>query len=103
MEFTYTSAFESWIQNLRDRQAHKRIMYRLNRCQAVGRVVGDLHPVGGGINEMRFDFGPGYRVYFAQKGTKLVLLLAGGEKHGQNRDIHKARVLLQEMKEDGQW
>jgi putative addiction module killer protein len=103
MEFIYTSDFESWIQDLRDKQARKCIMYRLNRCQTAGRIVGDTHPVGGGVSELRFDFGPGYRVYFAQKESTLILLLAGGEKHGQNRDIRRARVLLQEMKEDGQW
>jgi putative addiction module killer protein len=58
---------------------------------------GDVRPVGEGVSEMRIDYGPGYRVYFTRRGDALVVLLAGGDKRGQSRDIHAARVLAKNV------
>lgn len=103
MQIIRTKRFDSWLSHLRDGQAARRISYRLQRCGIAGKVVGDAHPAGGGVSEMRFHFGPGYRVYFAQKESRLILLLAGGEKHSQNQDIKTARLLLKQMEVEGRW
>ena len=62
-------------------------------------LLGDVKPVGGGVAELRVDYGPGYRVYFAQRGRLLVLLLCGGTKHGQQRDIAKAQTLAASLED----
>lgn len=59
--------------------------------------LGDVRPVGGGVSEMRIDYGPGYRVYFIERGAMLVILLAGGDKHTQSRDIETARELARNL------
>jgi putative addiction module killer protein len=94
---TKTREFETWIGSLRDRRAAARIGIRLDRL-AFG-YFGDVKPVGGGISEIRIDHGPGYRVYFAQKGDIAVLLLCGGDKDSQARDIRKARNLFKDWSE----
>lgn len=66
-------------------------------------MVGDAHPVGDGVNEMRFHFGSGYRVYFAQKRNRVILLLVGGDKSSQKQDILHAIGILDELKEAGRW
>ncbi len=81
--------FELWLDTLRDRQARARIKKRLDRV-SLGNL-GDFKPVGEGVLELRIDYGPGYRVYFAQLGTTIVLLLCGGDKSTQNQDIPKAQ------------
>ena len=73
---------------LRDRNAIARIKSRIDRLQL--GLLGDARPVGEGVSEMRIDYGAGYRVYFVQRGTKVVVLLAGGDKRTQTRDIEKA-------------
>ena len=86
-----TEAFSQWFASLRDRQARARINTRIRRL-SLGNP-GDVKPVGEGVSELRIDYGPGYRVYFAQRGQTLVILLAGGVKHTQDRDIRIAQEL----------
>jgi len=86
-----TQQFKDWLAGLRDRQARARITVRLARL-AEGNA-GDIKSVGGGIAELRIDHGPGYRVYLTQRGSVLVILLVGGDKTTQDRDIATARQL----------
>ena len=80
--------FEDWMTSLRDQRARARIRTRIDRVQ-LGNL-GNCEPVGGGVSELKIDYGPGYRVYFGQVGTKLVILLCGGDKSSQSEDIKKA-------------
>lgn len=91
IEIRKTEAFERWFTGLRDRSAVARIKSRIDRLQL--GLFGDVKPVGGGISEMRIDYGPGYRIYFIQRGREVVILLAGGDKRTQSRDIEKALEL----------
>ncbi|MDY4678389.1 type II toxin-antitoxin system RelE/ParE family toxin [Bifidobacterium tsurumiense] len=68
-----TDEYEAWFRSLRDHDAKPRIAIRLRRCLGAGRPVGDIKPVGDGVFEMRFHMGPGYRVYFATKGSEIIL------------------------------
>ena len=88
IEVRKTEMFERWFIGLRDRNAIARIKSRIDRLQL--GLLGDARPVGEGVSEMRIDYGAGYRVYFVQRGTKVVVLLAGGDKRTQTRDIEKA-------------
>ena len=81
--------FAAWLDGLRDRQARARIKKRLDRVE-LGNL-GDVKPVGEGVSELRVDYGPGYRIYFAQVGTTIVVLLCGGDKSSQRQDILKAK------------
>jgi len=80
-----SSPFASWLDLLKDRRAVSVIRARLNRIR-LGNF-GDCKPVGGGVEELRIDFGPGYRVYFGRRGATLVILLCGGSKRTQQKDI----------------
>ena len=91
MEVRQTELFTRWFAGLRDRRARRRIQARIDRLE-IGNP-GDVKPVGDGVSEMRIDSGPGYRVYFVQRGNTLVILLAGGDKGTQERDIAAARKL----------
>jgi putative addiction module killer protein len=82
--------FEAWLRRLRDAQARARIRARLARVR-LGNL-GDAHDVGGGVWELRIDYGPGYRVYYAQSGPATLLLLCGGDKTTQLRDIRQAQA-----------
>ena len=95
IEIRQTDAYSRWFNDLRDRQAHARINARIRRL-SLGNP-GDVKPVGGGVSEMRIDYGPGYRVYFAHSGQTLVVLLAGGDKHTQSEDIKTALKLAREL------
>lgn len=86
-----TEVFSQWFERLRDRRARARINTRIRRL-SLGNP-GDVKPVDEGVSELRIDYGPGYRVYFAQRGQTLVILLAGGVKHTQDRDIKIAQEL----------
>jgi putative addiction module killer protein len=88
VEIRKTETFERWFTGLRDRNAVARIKSRIDRLQL--GLHGDARSVGEGVSEMRIDYGPGYRVYFVQRGTKVIILLAGGDKRTQSRDIEKA-------------
>jgi putative addiction module killer protein len=80
---------------LRDRSARARILVRIDRL-ALGNP-GDVMPIGEGVSELRIDYGPGYRVYYVQRGTVLVVLLAGGNKRSQDRDIRTALELARTL------
>lgn len=88
IEIRKTGTFERWFTGLRDRNAAARIKSRIDRLQL--GLFGDARSVGEGVSEMRIDYGPGYRVYFVQRDMKVVILLAGGDKRTQSRDIEKA-------------
>lgn len=93
-EVRQTLDFRDWLENLRDRRARERIALRIVRLQA--GLFGDAKFFQG-IGELRVDYGPGYRVYFAQRGAVLVVLLCGGDKSSQRRDIEKALVLAADL------
>ena len=91
VEVRQTDVYARWFGRLRDRQARARIDIRIRRL-ALGNP-GDVRPVGEGVSELRINYGPGYRVYFVRRGQSLVILLAGGDKSSQARDIARARGL----------
>nr|WP_041756904.1 type II toxin-antitoxin system RelE/ParE family toxin [Bradyrhizobium sp. ORS 278] len=93
LEIRQTNEFKEWLLGLRDARAKARIAARIARAEAGN--LGDSKPVGGGVSEMRIDHGPGYRVYFHQKGKILVILLCGGDKSTQRSDIRRAQELAE--------
>ena len=92
-EVEQTEEFEAWLGKLRDRKAAARIAATVQRL-GMG-LMADWKPVGGGVHEIRLAYGPGYRIYFFH-GKKVILLLCGGDKSSQKRDITKARKLTEE-------
>jgi len=92
-----SSRFEKWFGGLRDHRASARIRQRLARLEQ--GHAGDAKPVGDGISELRIDYGPGYRVYFMRRGAVVILLLCGGHKASQPRDIGEAKRIAREWKE----
>ncbi|MCL2888840.1 MAG: type II toxin-antitoxin system RelE/ParE family toxin [Eggerthellaceae bacterium] len=98
MRIKQTETFEKWLDGLKDRQTQLRIGARILRLAEEN--PGDSKALPGGISELRISFGSGYRVYYTQKGSEIVLLLAGGDKHSQKRDIENARRLANEWKGD---
>ena len=88
-----TDEFDKWLKQLRDSQARVRIFDRIRRLRDGNR--GDVKPVGKGVTEMRINYGPGYRLYYAQRGESFVILLCGGDKGSQRRDIARAIALAQ--------
>jgi putative addiction module killer protein len=93
MELKATDVFADWLVNLRDKLAYRAIVSRLHRLQH--GLAGDAKPVGKGVSELRIDVGAGYRVYYQRKGECLLLLLCGGDKRTQSRDIKLAIELSQ--------
>ena len=91
-----TPEFEQWLGKLRDAKGKARILSRLDSA-ALGNL-GDCQPVGEGLSEMRIHFGPGYRVYFTRRGTFVYVLLIGGDKSTQKRDIKRALKMARELK-----
>jgi len=87
-EIRKTETYAQWLDGLRDIRARARIQVRVERL-ATGNA-GDVRPVGEGVSEMRIDYGPGYRVYFTNRGREVVVLLAGGDKRTQTTDIKTA-------------
>jgi putative addiction module killer protein len=97
LELVSTPVFELWIEGLRDRQARQRIAARLTRLQAGN--PGDVKSLGDGVSELRIDYGPGYRIYFTKRGRLIVLLLCGGDKSTQAKDVKKATALAKEWED----
>lgn len=96
-ELLQSETFGHWLTTLRDQRAVARIRARLDRL-AIGNP-GDVRPVGGGVSEVRIDYGPGYRVYFTQRGPLLIFLLCGGNKRTQHQDIQRALAMAAELEE----
>ena len=86
-----TKLFSDWLANLRDENARARINIRIRRL-SLGNP-GDVKSIGKGVSEMRVDYGPGYRIYFMKQGSSIVLLLCGGDKSTQAKDIERAKIL----------
>ncbi|MBI2298865.1 MAG: type II toxin-antitoxin system RelE/ParE family toxin [Armatimonadetes bacterium] len=95
VEIRRTAVFDHWLRGLRDREARARINARIRRL-ALGNP-GDAKPLGEGVSELRVDHGPGYRVYFVQRGPTVVVLLAGGDKRTQEQDIATALSLARSL------
>ena len=95
IEVRQTGEFSHWLHRLKDDKAAARILVRIRRAE-LGNL-GDSRSVGGGVMEMRVDYGPGYRVYFARQGDSIVVLLCGGDKRTQQRDIKRAKELMEQL------
>ena len=97
VEVRQTDAFARWFTGLSDREARSRILVRIRRLSLGNR--GDARSLGGGISELRIHAGPGYRIYFTTRGRRVVILLGGGDKATQRRDIAAARHMARELEE----
>jgi putative addiction module killer protein len=95
-----TERFVRWLEGLRDLSGRAKVLARIERL--IGGNPGDAKPVGAGVSELRINFGPGYRVYYLQKGTTLIILLAGGDKSSQSKDIQTALQLAETLSEESQ-
>ena len=98
VEVRETWRFAKWLADLRDATARARVAARVRRL-ALGNP-GDVRPVGEGVSELRIDYGPGYRVYFVQRGSVVVVLLCGGDKRTQDRDIRIAKTLAADLEDE---
>ncbi len=95
VEIRKTDTFSKWLDRLTDIQARARVLVRIDRLSDGN--PGDVKPVGEGVSEMRIDYGSGYRVYYVKRGDKLIVLLAGGDKRSQSRDIKTALRLARNL------
>ena len=95
IELRKTENFAKWIDGLHDLKARAKILVRIERLLAGN--PGDVKPVGEGVSELRIDYGPGYRVYFKKIGQVVIILLAGGDKHSQDRDIKTALRIVNNL------
>jgi len=91
IEIRQAETYKKWFETMKNRNARMRVNIRVRRL-SLGNL-GDVKPVGGGVSEVRIDYGPGYRVYFVQKQKRIILLLLGGDKSTQSKDIQKAQEL----------
>ncbi len=97
IEIKQTATFMTWESKLKDQRAKAAIAARIFRL--ANGLPGDVSPVGQGVSELRIHYGPGYRVYFQQRGTEIVILLCGGDKSSQARDIETAKRLASEWRQ----
>ena len=95
MELFETSTFTQWLNDLKDRRAKAKIVARLQRL--VNGLTGDSEPVGDGISELRIHYGKGYRVYYKRSGDTIIIILCGGDKSSQDKDIKKAKLIAKEL------
>ncbi len=95
-EVIRTVTFDSWLSALKDVRAQARIAQRIDRLSHGN--AGDVKPVGSAVSELRIDYGPGYRVYFTKRGSLVILLLCGGDKSTQAKDIKRAVAMAKELK-----
>ena len=94
-----TSEFDKWLRKLKDIRAKAKILFRIQKLESDGHF-GDCKPVGDGISEMRINYAKGYRVYFKEKDNRIVILLIGGDKSTQKRDIQKAKEIWNKIKNE---
>ncbi|WEV41759.1 type II toxin-antitoxin system RelE/ParE family toxin [Bifidobacterium sp. ESL0682] len=99
MKILKSATFDDWLVHLRDKPVQRKILAWLTRLGLSDRLIGDCKSIKDGIYEQRFNTGPGYRVYFARNGDQLVLLLVGGDKSTQARDIDRAKAMWKEWKQ----
>ena len=97
IEIVKSSHFDRWLRALKDSRARARIEARIRRL-SIGNP-GDVKPVGGGVSELRIDHGPGYRVYYLQRGHVVIVLLCGGDKSSQSDDVRNALKIAKEWKD----
>ena len=97
IEIRKTDIFVKWLGSLKDRRAKARVLARVDRLEM--GYFGDVRPVGEGVSELRIFYGPGYRVYFIQRQSVLVILLSGGDKQTQQMDIAKAKKIAKQLEE----
>ena len=95
IEVRKTATFTKWFKSLKDQRAKARIQVRIDRLER--GHFGDVEPVDEGVSELRIFYGPGYRIYFVQKGAVVVILLSGGEKSSQQADIAKAKEIARQL------
>ena len=94
-----TIEFDKWIKKLKDLRAKAKILFRIQKIETDGHF-GDCKPVGDGISEMRINYAKGYRVYFREKDNKIIVLLIGGDKSTQQKDIKKAKEIWKRIKDE---
>jgi putative addiction module killer protein len=97
IELRQTLVYARWFADLRDRAAKARIEARIDRLRLDN--PGDVRPVGEGVNELRIHYGPGYRIYYVRRGDILIVLLCGGDKSDQQRDIAMAKALVRDWRD----
>jgi len=98
VEVRQTEQFVRWLEGLRDLRGRAKVLARIERL--IGGNPGDVRPVGSGLSELRIYYGPGYRVYYLQRGTTLIILLAGGDKSSQVKDIDEALLSAANLAEE---
>lgn len=98
IEIRQTETFAVWLADLRDERARAKINVRIRRL-SLGNP-GDVKPVGEGVSELRIDHGPGFRLYFVGRGARLIVLLCGGDKATQARDIETAKIMAKQLKDE---
>ena len=98
MKVRQSSVYQKWIEGLRDERARYRINARIRRLEEGN--PGDVKPAGGGISEIRIDYGPGYRVYYKDTGREIIILLCGGDKRTQQADIAAAKKIARAYEEE---
>jgi len=97
IEVHQSDVFEAWLRRLKDDNAVARIVARIRRMEQGN--LGDAKSVGAGVMELRIDYGPGYRIYYVQRGADVVILLCGGDKRTQQRDIKRAHAMAHDQAE----